>query len=293
VVGAVVAEGRVTAAVIHNRSLLQTVAARIFIDATGDGILARHAGAAALPDDPDHPGSIPPSHMLFVQPSAQPRPQVVVQPTSPETPPKFSVWEEPERIGLKLFYPEGHFDTATGVGYSDAGRAFRRRIPEIVRAFQEREPTRGAVFAGAAPMLGLRDSVRVAGDYVLTPDDLRAGRRFPDAVAHGCFPLDSSAITKEPMPPYQLPYRSLLVAGVDNLLVAGRCFSATRVALASARVMPTCCLMGQATGHAAAQACREKIALRQVDPAAIRAALLAASGDDAVLAARLVGEENP
>jgi hypothetical protein len=287
VIGAEVENGGVRAALLHNRSLTQRVAARVFIDATGDGILARHAGAGVLPPDLEHPQSIPPSHMLFVQPAAHPHPQVVrhIEPGAP--PPKYSIWQEPERTGLKMWWPDGEFDTSTGQGYSDAGRAFRRRIPEFVRHFQTTEQGKGSVFAYTAAMLGLRDSVRVEGDYILTADDLRVGRRFADAVAHGCFPLDSAAITKEIMPPYQIPYRSLLVKGLANVLVAGRCFSATRVALSSARIMVTCCLMGQAAGLAAALAVRGQTTLRQIQAEAIRTAILAASPDDDQLQSRL------
>jgi hypothetical protein len=292
VIGAMVDDGRIRTITLHNRSLRQSVSAEVFIDCTGDGILARHAGAAVLPPDAEHPGSIPPSHVLFVKRSQQPRPQVVKHEESGAPPPKFSVWQGPEQIGLKMSWPGGDFDTSTGQGYSDAGRAFRRRMPEFVHQFQGTERGRDCVFAGAAPMLGLRDSVRVSGDYVLTKDDLLAGQHFPDAVAHGCFPLDSAAIAKEPTPPYQIPYRSLLVNGLDNALVAGRCFSATRVALSSARIMVTSCLMGQAAGQAAAIAIRASRNLREVTAADIRAALLAASPNDDQLWTRLSSTED-
>ena len=288
VIGAAVDGERVVHAVLHNRSLTQTAAARVFVDATGDGVLARHAGAAALPPDPDHPGSIPPSHMVYLQRVAAPRPMPVSRPAAPgEPPPKYSVWQEPARVGLKLWWPDGAFDTTTGAGYSAAGRAFRRRLPEFVRHFQETAAGRDCVLAHSAAMLGVRDGVRVAGDYVLTADDLRAGRRFSDAVAHGCFPLDSAALRREVLPPYQIPYRSLLVRGLDNLLVSGRCFSATRVALSSARIMATACLMGQATGIAAALAARAGVAPRAIAPTTVRAELLADSHAPDRLAARL------
>lgn len=287
IVGAEVVDGTLRAAIVHNRSLGQRVEARVFIDCTGDGLMSRHTGAELLPPDADHPQSIPPSHMLFVQRMAQPRPQVVrhLDPGAP--PPKYSVWTEPDRIGLKMWWPDGCFDTATGQGYSDAGRAFRRRIPEFVRHFQQTEQGRGTGFAYSAAMFGLRDSVRIAGDYVLTAADLRAGRRFPDAVAHGCFPLDSSAIHKEPMPPYQIPYRTLLVKDRHNLLVAGRCFSATRVALASTRIMPTGCLTGQAAGIAAALSVRSGCSLREIAPDEIRARLLDGARGADLMQARL------
>lgn len=292
VIGAEVENGVVRAALLHNRSLTQRVAAQVFIDATGDGILARHADARVLPPDPEHSQSIPPSHMLFVQHSDKSKTQAVKHLESGAPPPKYSVWQEPERIGLKMWWPDGEFDTATGRGYSDAGRAFRRRIPEFIRHFQNTEQGKNTVFAYSSAMFGQRDSVRVEGDYILTADDLRAGRHFADAVSHGCFPLDSAAIAKEATPPYQIPYRSLLVKGLGNVLVAGRCFSATRVALSSARIMVTSCLMGQAVGQAAALAVREHKLLRQVQASDIRAALLAASPGDLQLRVRLCPNEN-
>ena len=97
------------------------------------------------------------------------------------------------------------------------------------------------------------------GDYVLTVDDLRAGREFDDAVARGVFYLDGHKpdddkrtyiLSKEEMqvPPYQIPYRSILVRDGKNLLAAGRCFSADQLALSSARVSTTCSMLGHATG---------------------------------------------
>jgi hypothetical protein len=287
VIGAEVEEGRVTEVVIHNRSLSQRVAARVVIDCTGDGVLARHAGAVPLPPDPDHPASIPPGHMFFVQQAGHPHPQRVKWEEPGGPPPKYSLWPEPDRTALKMWWPNGEFDTATGRGYSDAGRAFRRRIPEFIRHFQGTEQGRDCVLAYSAAMFGLRDSVCIEGDYVLTADDLRAGRGFTDVVAHGCFPLDSAAIRKEVIPAYQIPLRSLIVKGLENVLVAGRCFSATRIALSSARIMPTSCLMGQAAGMAAAMVACGDVSLRQVEPAAIRAGFIDACPHDAVLADRL------
>lgn len=287
VIGAEVADGDITSVILHNRSLTQKVTARQFIDATGDGILSRHAGAAALPPDAGHPKSIPPSHMIFVRNSVNPAPQQVRDDADNSLPIKYSVWQEPESTGLKMFWPGGDFDTSTGRGYSDAGRAFRRRVPEFVRHFQQTDAGKDAVFAYSSPMFGLRDSTRVTGEYILNENDLTAGRHFDDAVAHGCFPLDSSLLEKKSLPPYQIPYRSLLVSGINNLLVAGRCFSATRIALSSARIMPTCCQMGNAAGIAAAMSCQSGTSLRQINPAEIRKTIIDAAPDDELLRERL------
>jgi hypothetical protein len=74
---------------------------------------------------------------------------------------------------------------------------------------------------------------------------------------------------------YGIPYRSLLPRDIEGLLVAGRCFSATHDAHASARSMATCMAMGQAAGTAAAMAARDGVAPRAVPADALRARLLA------------------
>ena len=122
---------------------------------------------------------------------------------------------------------------------------------------------------------------------MLGVDDVRAGRQFADRVAHGSFTIDAHNYD-EVVPPYQIPYRSLVVAGLANCFVAGRCFSADRPAMASARIMATSCLAGQAVAHAAALALRNRSAVRDVDTAALRDRLLADSRDPEHMRARLI-----
>jgi hypothetical protein len=110
--------------------------------------------------------------------------------------------------------------------------------------------------------VGIRESRRIMGDYVLTEDDVKAQREFPDNVCYGSFFVDIHCIDGPGMdhtvwrPPkgfkYHIPYRILLPAGIDNLLTAGRCVSCTHVALGSLRVMVPCMGMGEAAGTAAA-----------------------------------------
>ena len=114
---------------------------------------------------------------------------------------------------------------------------------------------------GALP--GKRESRRYVGDYVLTANDLIAGGNFPDAVAYGGWTMDNhdprgidaegySSTHYSVHSPYQIPYRSLYSKNVSNLFFAGRNISATHMALSSTRVMATCALLGQAVGTAAA-----------------------------------------
>ena len=135
--------------------------------------------------------------------------------------------------------------------------------------------------------LGIRESRRIVGRYVLTLEDMKSEHHFDDVVAMGAYPPDlhdassgdimvsgkgwSAEDTKEDPgavpynPGYQIPYRTLLPVSHDNLLVAGRCFSATFEAHSGARGMAPCATMGQAVGTAAALACRGNISAAQLE----------------------------
>jgi FAD dependent oxidoreductase len=117
------------------------------------------------------------------------------------------------------------------------------------------------VLVSTSPAIGVRESRRVHGRYRLNAEDVLAGRRFGDEVALCGAPIEdhhAGADTRWSYVAdggvYGIPYRCLLPEGIEGLLVAGRCFSATHDAHASARSMGTCMTMGQAAGTAAALA---------------------------------------
>ncbi len=111
---------------------------------------------------------------------------------------------------------------------------------------------------------GTRDSRRLVGDYLLNENDVLGNRLFPDAVAYGGWPVDNhtpGGINDADKPPsmmvrfdglYTIPYRCFYSANVENLMMAGRNISATKLGMSSARVMGTCAVGGQAAGTAAA-----------------------------------------
>ena len=124
---------------------------------------------------------------------------------------------------------------------------------------------------------GRREGMRIVGDYVLTANDCKAGRRFPDAVSYGGWSLD----THDPLgmdnphgdgwwhphmgvPIYTVPFRSLYSADVPNLLIGSRCQSMTHIALGSMRVQGTQMAAGQAAGTAAALCIRHGLTPREL-----------------------------
>ncbi len=125
---------------------------------------------------------------------------------------------------------------------------------------------------------GKRESRRYVGDHLLTQNDVEGEGRFEDTVAYGGWTMDDHdtagframklgrrATIFHPAPsPFGIPYRSLCSRNVGNLMFAGRDVSATHAAMSSTRVMGTCVSMGQAAGTAAAIAVREGVAPREV-----------------------------
>ena len=130
-----------------------------------------------------------------------------------------------------------------------------------------------------ASWIGVRETWRVIGDYVITGDDVRTGGSFDDTIALGSGPIDThhsrgaGLSLTVPERPFQIPYRALLPRGVDGLIITGRCVSATREGMAGLRHMGTVMAMGQAAGTAAALAAQRGVPPRAVHPSLIQEAL--------------------
>ncbi len=130
-----------------------------------------------------------------------------------------------------------------------------------------------ADIAMSAPQIGVRESRMIDGKYLLTEEDLKACKRFDDAIAAGNYDIDihnpDGAGTSHYYFPdgeyYTIPYRCLQPVGADNLLVAGRCISSTHEAQASYRFRPIVTTLGQAAGVAAAVAARMDTTVEHAD----------------------------
>ena len=122
-----------------------------------------------------------------------------------------------------------------------------------------------------APLVGIRETRRLLGQYVLTADDILNARKFEDAIADSNWPIDihpsrrggvTSPLRQPPKGDfYQIPLRSLLPKEneIKNLIVAGRCLSATFEAQGSARIQANCWAMGEAAGLLAAKRLKKTI----------------------------------
>ncbi len=120
--------------------------------------------------------------------------------------------------------------------------------------------------------VGVRESREIIGEYVITEDDVQTQPRFADSI--GIFPefLDAYGVVTLPTTGryFQLPYRALVPQKVENLLIAGRCISADKIAFAATRQMMCCCVSGQGAGVAAAVAVFDDVNCREVDLAKVQ-----------------------
>lgn len=148
---------------------------------------------------------------------------------------------------------------------------FRKYVPGFERSY----------LAQSGVHIGVRETRRITGDYLLTADDLLSARRFEDVIARGSYPVDihnpegKGTILKK-LPPgeaYDIPLRALLPRTTENVLVAGRPISGTHEAHSSYRVMPIAMAVGHGAGVCAALAAEHRTGVRDVDPRAVQSEL--------------------
>lgn len=140
------------------------------------------------------------------------------------------------------------------------------------------------VWVGMLP--GVRESRRMMADYMLNENDVLNNHRFADVVAYGGWHIDNHvpgglfAYDQKPSfvyefpGSYDIPYRSYLARDFSNLYIGGRCMGASKLAMASSRVMGTCAIGGQAIGTAAALCVRQGCDIRGVDVGELQQILL-------------------
>lgn len=149
------------------------------------------------------------------------------------------------------------FDGTDPVSLTEAEFEARARIGAVLDHIKSDLPGfENAYLLDVAEQMGVRQTRLLQGEYVVTKDDVTTRRHFADSVARGR--------------DYYTPYRALLPRGVDQLLVAGRHYSATPEAQRMSREIPPCMAMGQAAGIAAATAVEQGVLVRDVDPAVIQ-----------------------
>lgn len=290
---------RIDSLVLLSRGGLCGVKGSIYIDATGDGVLAAQAGCRIEVGDEN--GLCQPMTWCFK--------------VAPVAIPDEDFWSGNWRKEVQQAYREAkaagvlscpredvlmfqctadstvHFNTTRVVrhdpidaaSHQDAGRIARKQIREFL--FWLRGHVRGfenAEIVSMGQQLGIRESRRVVGDFCLTADAFRERRKFPDAVARCNYPIDIHSPTGSGtryertigyQDFYEIPYRCLIPRGCANLLTAGRIISSDHTINSSLRIMPVACSTGQGAGAGAVLALREHTDPGRVDGTAVRRCL--------------------
>jgi hypothetical protein len=162
-----------------------------------------------------------------------------------------------------------HMPGYDGISVEDLTRAEyegRERMMNLYRYVREHMPGfEKADMLGAAEQVGVRTTRMLKGEYVVTKDDVVSRRYFEDTVCRGR--------------DYYTPYRALLPVGVEQLIVAGRHYSAEPEAQKRSREIPPCMVQGEVAGVAASLALQEDIRIRDVDYKKIQKVMRAQGAD--------------
>ncbi len=150
----------------------------------------------------------------------------------------------------------------------------REQVFEIYNFLRENfEEFKDSVLLSTGMQIGVRESRKIIGEHILTESEILDCVKFDDSIAVCNYDIDihspdgsgTSHHYFKDGEYYTVPYRCLIPKGMDNLLVAGRCISATHEAQASVRIMPVCCTLGEAAGIAAALAVSGKKSVCAID----------------------------
>lgn len=282
-----VEDGNVKAIITTNKAGLTAYTAKVYVDCTGDADLATWAGAKILGAD-DNSEYQPATHCFEIS-------NVDIDGYNREeslnadnkNSPIHKIvqsgdYDIPDtHICNNIVYPgtigfnAGHIwgvDSTDPLSVSKALIKGRQLAQEIHRALVDYQPKTysKSKVSLTASVMGIRESRRILGDYILTVDDYKERKTFDDEICRNCYFIDvhhtkeENALVNSGQMNYKerrvqysageshgIPYRCLTPVGLKNVLVAGRSISTDRAVQGSIRVMPTCLCTGEAAGKAA------------------------------------------
>ena len=260
---------------VETKSGRRAIRGRIFIDCSGDGDLAAWAGASyevgdgkgnmLYPSTMYRIGGVDPAkagnaweRIAELMEEAErkgrrfPRKKPIVRPQ-----PNPTEW----RANLtQIRNPDGSAVSGIDALQLAWGEAEgRRQVWDTFSFIRDQVPGfERSHIADIAAQIGIRETRRVYGEYMLTEDDVLDCVDFADAIGVNGWPVEDHVagsvdfrFQRRGRGYNQLPYRMIVPRGVDNLLVAGRCASMTHGGQSAARVSGPCFVMGQAAGSAA------------------------------------------
>jgi ribulose 1,5-bisphosphate synthetase/thiazole synthase len=288
---------RITGVVVATKEGPAVISAKAVVDCTGDADVAYYAGAETMKEV----GSLSPITLCLNLTNVT-REQVrkrKVKTFARKARQKYPLipkeWHLHQVSNGHSFYINhagtrdlGQFDATDAYQRTKAECLSRRQVLQMTLAMREfgGEELKNIELIGTGTQVGVRESRRVKGLYVLTEEDALNGRKFDDVVAWRSGFLDIGFVRLSKMKIHDVPYRSILPEKVDGLLMAGRCISATHVAASAGKSMGNCVGTGHAAGLAAALSAKKGTMPRELKVAQLQDALRAdavdlnRSGDD-------------
>ena len=281
--------------IIENKNGLETLAAKVFIDCTGDADLAHMAN---VPMQPNPDGELQPASFCFILSGVDTESELLkncmyhnglngpsqCKPVREKLLAMKSAGADLPDFGGPWFNNVLHSgsvavnitrratDSTDNRNFSAVECRLREDIFTFARILKENfAEFRNAYVSSTAPQAGVRESRRICGVHTITADEYVKAFRYEDSISRGIHPIDIHASkgthqTRVDLEqPAYVPYRALIAPEYPNLVVAGRCLSADRQALASLRVMASCMGTGQAAGVAAAQSITEHCSVQSVN----------------------------
>jgi hypothetical protein len=293
----VVEQGRVSHVVLINKSGLSAVPVRAVVDATGDADVAARSGCPFVKGR-DSDGLMTPTSLTFhvdnVDQDALS--EYIHAHNSPRFRKKIAQlreageWKFPYEIFICVQLDEPGtmminttrlvgIDGTDGASKTEGMIRGRQEVQGLMALMRKHFPGFAAArLKAVAPLLGVRETRRIQGDFILSVKDLNEGKSFPDTIGFSSYgwdlpnplrPSDNpSHGRKRPVTP--IPYRVLIPTGIDNVICPGRGVSVERAVLGPLRVSAPCMAMGEAAGQAAGQVVRKDLAFRDVDVERLR-----------------------
>jgi hypothetical protein len=299
-------EGRIDGVIFETKSGPLVVRARAVVDATGDGDIAARAGAPyEIGRESD--GLVQPMTLMFRIADFEREAFLAYAREHPDQwRGVLGLWDLVQQATAAgeldlprediLFFATPHprevsvnSTRVTGVLATDvwdltrAEFVARRQLRQIAKFLQKYVPGFADSYVVQSGVhVGVRETRRIKGDYLLTAQDILGACKFEDVIARGSYPVDihnptGKGTTLKKLPPgeaYDIPLRCLLPQGIENLLVAGRCISGTHEAHSSYRVMPIAIATGQAAGVVAGLVAGERCGTRELRASRIQDELL-------------------
>lgn len=276
---------RITGVVVSTKQGIATISAKAVVDCTGDADVAYFAGAETMMETKE---PRMPSTLLLGMANVTPEQirRVNIRKIADKARAKYPLipksWGIKPASNCRHYWINhtgtrdiGQFDMTDPFERSQAECVSRRQALQMTRAMREfgGEDLKDIELIATSPRIAVRETRRVKGGYVLTEEDALRGRKFEDVIAWRSGYLDLMGYKFTKMKVHDVPYRAILPEKVDGLLTAGRCISATHVAMAAGKSMGNCVATGHAAGLAAAMSVRKGIMPRELKVAQLQDAL--------------------